>query len=167
MGIPPVFATGTSIPQADLRWWIASRPYCYAYQSTPQTGVPTGTWTPVWLQSQTIDRDGGHVGGSSGRYTIGLTFGRYEITGAVAFTGPGGTTRQARLVVNGTVVPGSLTQLPVAGAVSLILPAVEVVSTTLTDYVELQCYHDAGSSLALGVAAGYASQMRVKYIGTN
>ncbi len=166
MGSVPTFTTGTAPPQADLRWWIASRPLAYCYQSTSQTGVATGAWTPVWLQSHTLDRDGGHVGGSSGRYTIGLTLGKYWVSGLVAFTGAGGSTRQAQVVVNGTAVPGSLGQEPVTGSVTVIAPRVLVTATSVTDYVELQCYHDAGSSLALGVAQGQASQLTIEYAGT-
>ena len=162
MSTPPTFTGGAT--QTDLLWWQQSRPLAYLYQSTAQTGVASTTWTAVALQTALVDRDGGHSG-SSGQYTVGLTLGIYRVSGAVAFDGTGGTERSARLVLNGTPIPGSLVQLPAAGPCTVTIPSVEVISTAPGDYVELQCQHDAGSPLNLLVVSGQASQMRVEYTG--
>ena len=164
MGAAPTFTTGTAVVQSDLAWWIQSRPLFYGTQTTAQTSVASGTWTAVNLQTVLFDRDSGHVG-TSGRYTL-LTLGKYLASGMVAFAGAGGTTRQARFVRNGTVVDGSLVELPLVGSVGVVIPPVPVIATSITDYVELQCYHDAGSALSLAVSQGYLSQMLVQFAGS-
>ena len=162
MGAVPTFAFPT---QSDFLWWQTGRPLAYLYQTTAQTAVPSSTWTAVSLQTALIDRDSGHVG-TSGRYTHGLTLGWYEVSGLVAFSGTGGSTRSARLVLNGSVVDGSLVNLPAAGPCTVPLLAAPVHSTSPGDYIELQCYHDAGSPIDLIVSGGECSQMFVKFAGT-
>lgn len=164
MGTVPTFS-GAAV-QADLAWWIQTRPFAYAYQTTAQTAVPASTWTPVSLQTNLIDRELGHSG-SSGRYTVGLTNGVYLASGVVAFAGTGGTTRMARFVVNGTVVDGSVMSFPAAGPVTVPIPPVPVESASPGDYVEMQCWHDASGPIDLLVSGGIQSQMCVVFEGTN
>ena len=164
MGTVPTFTTGTAAVQSDLAWWIQSRPLAYVYQTTQQTGVASSTWTPVNLQTALVDRDSGHYG-SSGRYTIGLTLGYYIVSGAVAFTGTGGSTRAARLVLNGTAVNGATVTIPAAGDCTVVIPPTLAHSTSAGDYVELQCYQDSGSAMSLQVSGGLLTQLFVEFAG--
>lgn len=175
MGTVPTFTTGTPAIQSDLEWWINARPLAYLYQTSAQT-VTSGSWVPVQMNTALIDRDGGWPGGTSGRYTIGLTLGAggattvYQISACVAFAGTGGTYRAAKFVLtngSGTAdVAGSVVQVSASAAASVVIPPVLVEATGVSDYVELQCMHDASPSIALAMSGGQQSQMLVTFEGT-
>ena len=163
MASPPLF---TGIPvTADLRWWDASRPLFYAYQTTAQVAVPSNTWTAVNLQQTLIDRDGGHTG-TSGRYTLGLTAGWYLVSGVVAFAAAGGSTRGAKLVLNGTDVAGAVIEIPATTSVTVVIPPTPVLASVSTDWVELQAWHDTGAVADLAVSGGLCSQLTITYEGS-
>ena len=167
MATVPTFMTGTALTQADLMWWIQSRPVTDLYQGTAQTGIVTGTWTAVTLDTEGVDRDNGHSG-SSGRYIVGNTFGKYRVSGAVAFAGGSVCQLQAKLSFNGVDVPGSVISVEPGGvaAVTVVIPPRVVTSTSAPDYVELQCWQGSGASMNLTVSGGFQSHMLIEYLGS-
>ena len=164
MGTPPTF-TG-AVAQTDLLWWQQSRPLAYIYQTVAQASVPSSTWTAVSLDTELVDRDGGHSG-TTGQYTVGLTYGWYWVSAVVAFDNTGGTSRGAQIVLNGTPVPGGVISIPMAAPGTVAIPPVLVHSTSSGDYIELQCYQDSGSAINLLVSGGECSALSVEYAGTS
>ena len=170
MGTVPTFPTGTAVTQHDLLWWLQYRPLCDAYQASTQSVAAT-TWTPVTLDTNVIDRDSGHTAGTA-TYTIGNTLGRYRVSAMVALAPGTSDQYQAKLVLNGSSdVPGSIVTVTsvAAGtdpAVCLYIPPRTVVSTSITDTVQLQCWSGTGGANTVATGA-MQSSMFVEYVGNN
>jgi hypothetical protein len=148
-----------------VNWFVTSRPVCLARQTVLQA-VATATWTSVTLDSESVDRDGGHsTVTNTSRYTS-ATAGWYYASGVVGFAANATGFRATRWAINGTDVPGSynFTQ-PWTGAASVTAVGM-LVFLNSGDYLELQCEHNIAGSLNTNVTSNQGSSMSLWWIGS-
>lgn len=142
-------AAWNSGPKA-LGDWTTSPPVCTVYQSTVQA-VPSGTWTAITYDSESLDTDGFHsVVSNTSRLTIVIA-GTYRIDGLVAFVANSTGVRGARVAVNGTAIR-SQTNLPTTVGSAWSAPCWAEVPLNLNDYVEIQAFHNSGGALNTNIA---------------
>jgi hypothetical protein len=162
----PTFNTGNPITSADLNWWITTRPLTSVWQLNTQS-IPTGAYTAVTFDSETIDRYNMHSG-SGTQVTIGLELGWYRVTAGVSwFSGAGGTYRGAVIRKNGGDISGGHTEIPNTGNFCMVVTGSLIVQATVsTDYVEVYAGHDRGSALSTNNGSGQNSFLSVEFLGT-
>jgi hypothetical protein len=120
------------------------------FRSTAQS-IPASTATAISFDTERYDLDNVWVVGAPTRFTIAKA-GMYQLSGHLTFAAStSGTTRLARIMLNGTTV------LAEAGMVGATLASVAVQVNVATvqqlavgDYVELQAYHTATAALNVG-----------------
>lgn len=159
----PTYPIGVAAPGADLGWWITPRPLASATPPGAQS-VPTDGWVDVTTGAASVDRASAFAAVG---YNVGKTLGIHLVSGSVTYAAStAGTTRRARVLLNGGPIPGGSVEAPVSGLSgpqSLVIPPVPVVATVVTDTVTLQAWQDAGTSLST-VASG--TGLRVVFAGT-
>lgn len=149
-----------------LQFLLNSAPFAALTQNVAQAAFAATTFTDILFDNEVADTDAQHsTVTNTGRVVIGGTLGYYLVFGTVAFDSDvTGTTRRARLTKNGSGVNGSQFILPPATFTSVATVAQVVQSTTGTDYVTLQGYHNATSPLATAVSGDYRSCLTVYFI---
>jgi hypothetical protein len=162
----PVFTTGAALTQADLSWMILTKPITQVYASSSQS-MTGGTYIPVNLDTEIIDRYNMHSGSSS-QITIGLELGWYRVRGTVNWVsgGAAGVNYLAVIRKNGTTFIHPYRQAP---AISPSVPAttsVEILiqSTVNTDYIELMAGTSGATRSTLG--SGQGAILSVEFMGT-
>jgi hypothetical protein len=128
--------------------FLANKPLAVLYQAVAQS-IPTGTPTPLTLDSTTVDTYGGHSNTTNNTRYAGQVAGWYRIIGTASFNNTTGGNRGLNFHVNGVNVPQFGTSLPVASAaVFPQVTATAVVFLNVGDYVEICGYQDNGSAVA-------------------
>lgn len=153
--------------KSPIDWWMTSRPFFQSVQAVAQTGWTTSTYTALTWSTEVFDTDGQHTGSSS-QVTIGTTLGLYRVRGIVCFAANSAATQiRAAIALNGTLVEGSMTSIPLSTASNAqsLMCEFEVRSTTGTDYVELWGFVTAASgTLGTNVSTNAKSSLTVEWI---
>lgn len=144
------------------------RPACYLVQSTPSPAFSAGNFSGVGFDTEVVDRDEQHDANEVTRIRIGKTLGWYEVSGSIAwFTNGTGQRRGARVALNGVGVNGSEAFHTVTAApLMTVIPRVLVRASSPTDYVQLQAWHDATSSISTAVSGAFRSSFTAVYLGS-
>jgi hypothetical protein len=122
-------------------------------RQTAAGAFANSTWTSVALDTEDIDRDGGHSNvTNNSRYTA-QTQGYYLAGGKISFASNVTNRRWTRWAVNGTEVSGSRISVQAANGDSTEVPAASRwVFLNVGDYLELQGFQDSGGSINTVVA---------------
>ncbi|WP_329143419.1 hypothetical protein OIU91_05875 [Streptomyces sp. NBC_01456] len=138
-------------------------PVFAGYQGTVQS-VSTGTFTPLTIDTEVIDSDGGHsTTTNTSRYTATVP-GTYLVLGTAAWAANATGYRRTSIALNGTRVPGSsvgsdaTTSVLAGNSTSTI-----VVLNGTTDYVEVHASQSTGSALNTSVT-DFAPSLRVIWL---
>jgi hypothetical protein len=147
-GIPP--AAWGDLLRDNQEWMARNRPHCLA-KATAAQSLPNATWTKIALAGETYD-----VGGCHSTVTNNSRFivpaggdGKYRFIARASFAVASGGSRQARLLLNNSLIIGD----DVRGSVNwemgfqVCSPAEVLVAG---DYVELEQFQDFGSSINTG-----------------
>ena len=147
-------------------FFIYNRPLCIAHQSVAQV-VATSTYTPITMDTETLDRDNQHsTVTSTDRVVIGNTLGWYRVSGVVAFPGNATGTRIAAIFLNGAQATTTGYTRVVANASFTVIPVTAIVQATAsTDYVQCIAWQDSGASLTTPVVGAFSS-ITVEWIGS-
>jgi hypothetical protein len=138
--------------------FLLAPPVFAGYQSNAQS-LTSGAFTPILLDVETLDSDGGHsTVTNSSRYTAQVA-GTYLVTGSVVFTGNATGIRVAHVRVNGTVVRGSQMILPANGTVQVPIPLSCPATLAVGDYVEVAGQQNTGSALTTYTGVDATSSM--------
>ena len=154
------FVVGAVLTAAQLNsgmrdlgnFWISGRPLCLVTQSVGQA-IPTGAFTPLTFDVETIDRDGMHSTSTNTDRLTAVTPGWYMLGGGVGFAGPGAasTRRGCQWQLNGSAITGGSVLISVGGTSAQAVPARAFpVYLNAGDYLRLAAYQDTGSSLTTG-----------------
>lgn len=134
-------------------------------RQTVSQNVTTGTYTAINFDVEDSDSAGGHDPALPSRYTA-VYPGRYEVTpgGCLASSATG--RRLLRLIVNSSLVPGSMGGMPAAATVIPLAGRTIDVYLGIGDYVEAQLFQDSGGTLATFVAnAEFQASMTIRWVG--
>lgn len=150
-----------------IQWLLNGFPYADLRQSVTQAVFAASTWTDITFTTEDADTDAQHsTSSNTARIVIGGTLGYYLVFGTIAWPNDStGVTRRARIAKNGVAVTGSHGRLP-AGEVSVSTPARIIRSTAAADYITLQGYHDASSSIAPQVSSDFTSTLTAFFLRT-
>lgn len=158
-------ATDTTLGDriTDLENDLNSPPIAYLTQSSAQS-IPTATFTAITFNTEVIDTAGGHSDvTNNSRYTAQKA-GYYLLGGGVTFASNSGF-KATRWAKNGSSIAGS--QMDVtssAGAEWPVMARTIVVQLSISDYVELQGYHEVGVNHNTGISADTRSSMSVVFL---
>lgn len=171
--IPGLVAVGSRIlasawnsgVRACLAWVMRDAPIVRTVASTTQN-IPTDTWTAVAVPAVIVDQSG-LLEASPTRVYIGRQLGWYLVQGHVAWgSSTAGTFRRSAIAKNGDRLPGSMGQSGTQAIMVTPTTAILVQATDPADYIELWAIHDAGGTIATGVATERASGLTVIYMRT-
>ena len=159
------FTDGTIVHAADLNA-LLSPGRVFTTQATVQSGITTATWSDIILNGTPATDTKAACSGAA-NVVIGKVIGWWLVSGVVTWVGNAtGTTRRARVALNGTPINGSFsTTGPLATRVSVATPTVLVQASVGTDAVTLQGYHDATTSIAPEVTNEVRCSLTAVYIG--
>jgi len=162
------FNSGVRDPLAFL---TNGAPALQVVQNVSQAAFAASTWTDITFDAEVLDLDGQHsTVSNTARVNIGNTLGYYLVCGVVLWqSNASGTSRRARLAKNGAALNGSFAKAAVGdGAiVSSVTPTMVVQSTAATDYLTLQGWHDATSSIGTVVTGEARSSLTVLFLRGN
>lgn len=129
---------------------------CQARGNTVQA-ISSTPWTPVNLAAEDVDDDNVHsTATNTGRFTY-TRAGLYELVAFIPWAAgqsaaAGTTGRQARLVRNGTLIPGGLVSGQYGGTyLDLVIPPL-LVPVASGDYIELQAFSQLNNAPLTGAA---------------
>lgn len=150
-----------------LTFLLRGAPFCAINQGTAQAAFAASTFTSITFDTEVADTDSQHsTSSNTSRINIGTTLGFYLVTGVVAFASNStGGTRRAQLALNGTGIGGSQGISPVSSSiVSAAINPTVVQATSSGDYIELQGWHDASSSVATLVSGSYRCSLTALFV---
>jgi hypothetical protein len=152
--------------RTPLQFLLNGAPFVALTQSVATAAWAAGVFADITFDTETADTDSQHSPSTNPeRVVIGTTPGYYLVFGTVAFANDTtGTTRRARITKNGVGVDGSQFILPPATLTSVPTVAQVVQAISSTDYITLQGYHDASSSIGTAVSATYRSSLTAYFI---
>jgi hypothetical protein len=144
--------------------WIVNPPRFSAYLASTSFKCADATFTPVILDTEVEDTEGGHsTTTNSQRYTAQVA-GLYLVTGQVAFLANATGQRAAKLTVNGTTDVLGSEQL-LTGQTANIVNTVSVnpsyVRLAVGDYVYMQAFQNSGTSGGLALNSVGAAQTQL------
>ena len=152
---------GTVLPAAtwntnvrDAINFVIAPPLCLLRQTVAQS-VGNNSFTALTMDTEDIDRDGGHsTVTNTSRYTA-QTAGYYLHSGLVGWSGNATGRRASRWAVNGTAA-NSTDVINAATSASAIdvSPAARIIYLNVGDYSELFAFQDSGGNLNTAVATG-------------
>lgn len=158
-------ATDTTLGNriTDLENDLNLPPLAFLTQSTVQS-IPTATFTSITFNSEVIDTANGHSDvTNNSRYTSQKT-GYYLLGGGVTFASNSGF-KATRWAKNGTSISGSQMDVTsAAGAEWPVMARTIVVQLNVSEYVELQGYHEVGVNHNTGVSGDTRSSMSVVFL---
>lgn len=135
-------------------YWLA-RPLAILRQTVGQS-IPTATWTAILLDTEDIDRDGGHsTVTNTARYTS-PTAGYLMFSGAVAHGVNATAARGAAWALNGVNITPVDALVPTVAATfgaHVAAPTELIAVNGSTDYVTLQAYQNSGGALTTVAAS--------------
>lgn len=142
-------------------------PPLFIGRQTVSGSFTTATWTQVSLDTEDIDRDGGHsTTVNPSRYTA-QTAGYYLCTGRISYVSNATGRRWSRWDVNGSEITASRLGFPPAnGDVTEIPAAPRRVYLNVGDYLELKGFQDTGGSLSTVVTSGDQPVMDIQWCST-
>ncbi len=149
---------------------LANPPRAQMRQIVAQ-GITTGTWTSLTFTAEDLDSHNGHDNVTNNTRYTGQVSGVYLLDGGVWFDANTTGVRMCRWAKNGTVLVGSgVEAAPVSGGQTALAAKGYLVSLNVGDYVELQAWHNRGSTLNTYVGGGgdeAQSSMTVTLIRNN
>lgn len=149
-------------------FWLA-RPLAILRQTVAQS-IPNAAWTDITMDTEDIDRDGGHsTVTNTARYTS-PTAGYLMLSGGVSYAANATGYRGARFALNATQTNYSavvLMTVTVAATVTDV-PARTIIQPVngTTDYVTVQGVQNSGGALNTAVSAGDQPYMTVLWVST-
>jgi hypothetical protein len=144
---------------------IVNPAICVATQTVAQS-IPTGAWTSLSFNAESIDTANMHNPASlNTRITI-PTDGKYLLAGSVCFVSNATGRRGLQWAINGVANPyGGAVMLPTLSTSTPAIPSSTLpVQLTAGQYVELQAFQDTGAALSTSVGASvqpFASAIRL------
>lgn len=133
---------------------LANPPRAQMRQIVAQ-GIVNITWTSLTFTAEDMDSHSGHDNViNNSRYTAQVS-GVYLLNGGVWFDANTTGVRMCRWAKNGTILVGSgVEAAPVSGGQTALAAKGYLVSLNVGDYVELQAWHNRGSTLNTYVGGG-------------
>ena len=157
---------GARILAGDNARW-----YCKATQSTVQTGIALGVFTPIQFNgTDDVDTLGIHDPVTNNtRFNIGLALGWWLVQGTIAWTTTTAAKRYASAIGSNGSVAGILgthnyQHASLADALNTMTYGF-VQATASTDYIEIIGRQDAVATTSTSVS-GYRSAAHLTYLGT-
>lgn len=140
--------------------FLTNVPIFYGYQTVSQS-LTAAQYTPVLLDSETLDSYGGHsTSTNTSRYTCQLA-GVYEVCANAAVAANSGGLMAAYVAKNGAEVTGSrMATNPMTGHNTGAATGTVQIQLAVGDYVELYIYNQT----AVGTATGPWCSMAVNFI---
>lgn len=175
---PPTFSAGGTATASDMNTLgsdlalVGKPPAVYAYQTTAQTGIATGTATPtkVTFDSTYINQDGMYVAATSKSKLTVVTAGYYLLSGLAAFNEPGSANTGLRWAVlyknNSQLSGGAVITNPISATSSytfLTTPQL-IVNCAAGDYLELGIFHTQGANIGTYVGGAYCSSLTAQWV---
>ncbi|MBM9504518.1 hypothetical protein [Actinacidiphila acididurans] len=124
-----------------------------AYTTTAQSIVSSTLSTPLGLDSEIVDSDGGHSTTTNTSRYVCQTAGLYAVYGSTGYVTNANGARALQISVNGTAVVGSTVQSAPTSTNSASVTCFTLVQLAVSDYVELGTWQNSGSTLATSNAA--------------
>ena len=121
-------------------------------KNTASVNINTATWTSITFSAEEFDTDGLHsTATNTSRITIPTGMdGYYNITGTAYFASSTATQIQARLLRNGTAIPGAREKKnPTSGQDAMATVSSGTIYLAAGNYIEMQCYQDSGGALSI------------------
>ncbi|MGW2920428.1 hypothetical protein ACWDBF_21555 [Streptomyces angustmyceticus] len=162
---PGAFITGAlwNAQVKALNDFTTGVPVFAGYQATVQS-ISTGTFTPLTIDTEVIDSDGGHsTTTNTSRYTATVP-GTYLVLGTAAWAANSTGYRRVSINLNGSRVTGSSIGADATTTVLSGQTTSAIVSMNgTTDYVEVVGAQSTGSALNTSVS-DFAPSLRVIWI---
>lgn len=142
--------------------FLLGKPVFVGYQTTAQS-MPSGQWTSVTIDTETLDSYGGHSNTTNPSRYIPQVPGTYLVLATACFAGNATSSRRVRVALNGNQVIGAFqsTLAEVASNVTSTSTAGFVVCNGTTDYIECQGEQNSGVTLN---TSGSGSSLSVLWI---
>jgi hypothetical protein len=124
-------------------------------RQTVAQSVPTGAFTALTMDTEDLDRDGGHsTTTNTSRYTA-QTAGYYLCSGLVGWSSSATGRRATRWQVNGSATNASdaIFAAVIASAINVV-PPTKPIFLNVGDYLEMAAFQDSGGALLTAVAVG-------------
>jgi len=147
-------------------FWLA-RPLCILRQTSAQT-LTTATWTDLLMDTEDIDRDGGHSTVTNpARYTS-PTAGYLLLGGGAGFAANATGQRGVRWALNGTTINGTQVFISAVAAQVLTLAnrAIFQAVNGTTDYVTNQGHQTSGGNLNTAVTTDQQPSFHILWVST-
>lgn len=160
---------GNSSVRDIFTFLMSTRQIVYLNQASAQSAVVASTFTDILFDQEAIDRDGQHsTVTNTNRITIGNTLGWYLVLGIINYPGNNtGNSRRAQIALNNVAVNGTLKiTSPLSSTFMSVMTWGLVQSTAAADYITLQAWHDATSSLVPSISGAYRSTFGAVWLGT-
>lgn len=160
--VPGNFLTG-ALWNANVKAlgdFLSNMPVFSGYAAASQS-IPTTTFTPMSLDTEVVDSDGGHsTVTNTSRYTCQVA-GLYLLTGSVVFPITGTGVRGVSIGLNGatTGLAGSEQLVPVGAVFATTATATPTYARlAVGDYVQIMGFQNSGSAIATTtIGAAYTS----------
>jgi len=142
---------------------LQSPPSVHVYHSVNQAVAAAGTI--LAFDSERFDTDNIHDNSTNNSRLTCQTAGKYEPFFNIRFAVGTGTYREIDVLLNGSIVIGSIIVPPVSGVVTVLAARTPEVELAVNDYLELKAYHDHSSSLSAEAAASYSPVFGMVKVG--
>ncbi len=167
------FAAGAVLTAAELNTYVSypvsyflAPPLFIGRQASATQSTTSGSWTSILLDTEEIDRDGGHsTTTNTSRYTA-QTAGYYTVNAIVAWNSNSTGARATRLAVNGSAVAGRAVAWQAAASLITASEISAPVFLNVGDYVEMQGNQVSGGSLSTSINADFAPMMSCRWMST-
>lgn len=130
----------------DALNFLLNPPETVLFQTTIQA-VGTSAWSAISFDTSTQDTYGAHSNTTNNTRMTAQVAGWCQVGGtfAIAANGTGG--RQSAVAKNGVQIPTSLFGVPASSLINEIVQSATVVQLAVGDYVEVQGWQSAGTTL--------------------
>jgi hypothetical protein len=169
-----VYSAGSVLTAAEMNTYVSTptsfftggMPLAIMRQTVSQS-LANGGLTALTLDTEDVDRDGGHsTTTNTSRYTA-QTAGYYDCVAVAAFANNTTNARWIALCINNAAVPGRVSIIsPAPGAALTLITISGMVYLNLGDYLENQARQDSGGPLSTFVTSPYQSLLSVRWVST-
>jgi hypothetical protein len=148
----------------NLGQFATAPPLYYGAQATTQS-LSNSTWTNIGFDSTDYDSDFGHSNSTNNNRYVVQHAGWYRVSGIVVFAANATGSRGAAVVLNGSLVSGSLTYAASGNATEPAGASTSyIVSCAVNDWVGLAGIQTSGGALSTAAAGGFNSSLTVQWV---
>lgn len=137
-------------------------------RQTVSQSIPNTTSTPVAIDVEDVDTDGGHsISTNTSRYTP-ATAGRFQLSGGISYAANATGARIAELWKNGAPINGSSAIYTWLAGITTRCPTrtMTAYANGASDYFELYAYQSSGGALSTSIIPSEQSTFSVRMVGT-